>query len=509
MAEPNKKRILLVEDDATISDLVAYNLRRAGYEVLQEHNGRAGLRDRAHRRRRPGAHGPDAPRSGRHGRQQGDRRGASPACPSSCSRRAASARPCWKASSPGPTTTSPSRSTSTCCWPASRRACGAPRPASPWPAAGAGGRRARLSTGDLVLDRDAHTASGPRRARSPSIPRSTTCWSCSSPARATSSPARRSWSGCGTSATLPASRSLDVHVRRLRAKLEQIGAEVELQTVRGVGYRLAPHATEGQRLMRIRWKLPLAFALTTLVFAGIVALVAALALRGVFLDRLEDDMSRQAQPVRGRPGAGGRRLAAAPSARRTFRPSPRRPATPATSASPSSTTTARCWPTRRSTRPRWTTTPTGRRCAQALAGHEGRARRQSATLDQEEVYVAVPLPASDAAWSRGRAADRPAGQPHRRHAGRVVADPAHRVGGPAAAHAGRVLTCSPAPSPRPLERLRDMTARVASRRLRLPHQRPPQATNWENWPTRSTAWPPNWRPRSASWPPRRSARARC
>ena len=41
--ETEKKRILLVEDDATISGLVAYNLKRAGYEVLQEHNGRAGL----------------------------------------------------------------------------------------------------------------------------------------------------------------------------------------------------------------------------------------------------------------------------------------------------------------------------------------------------------------------------------------------------------------------------------------------------------------------------------
>ncbi len=43
MAEPDKKCILLVEDDPTISDLVAYNLRRAGYDVVQEHNGRAGL----------------------------------------------------------------------------------------------------------------------------------------------------------------------------------------------------------------------------------------------------------------------------------------------------------------------------------------------------------------------------------------------------------------------------------------------------------------------------------
>jgi two-component system response regulator VicR len=38
-----RKRILLVEDDATISDLVAFNLKRSGYDVLQEYNGRAGL----------------------------------------------------------------------------------------------------------------------------------------------------------------------------------------------------------------------------------------------------------------------------------------------------------------------------------------------------------------------------------------------------------------------------------------------------------------------------------
>lgn len=36
-------RILLIEDDATISDLLAYNLKRAGYEVTQEYNGRTGL----------------------------------------------------------------------------------------------------------------------------------------------------------------------------------------------------------------------------------------------------------------------------------------------------------------------------------------------------------------------------------------------------------------------------------------------------------------------------------
>ena len=39
---------------------------------------------------------------------------------------------------------------------------------------------------------------------------------------------------------LSSSRTLDVHVRRVRAKLEQVQAEVALQTVRGVGYRLGP-----------------------------------------------------------------------------------------------------------------------------------------------------------------------------------------------------------------------------------------------------------------------------
>ena len=41
--EPESRCILLVEDDPTISDLLAYNLTRAGYQVLQEGNGRAGL----------------------------------------------------------------------------------------------------------------------------------------------------------------------------------------------------------------------------------------------------------------------------------------------------------------------------------------------------------------------------------------------------------------------------------------------------------------------------------
>jgi DNA-binding response OmpR family regulator len=43
MAGEDKTCVLLVEDDVTISDLLAYNLKRAGYRVMQEYNGRAGV----------------------------------------------------------------------------------------------------------------------------------------------------------------------------------------------------------------------------------------------------------------------------------------------------------------------------------------------------------------------------------------------------------------------------------------------------------------------------------
>jgi len=151
--------------------------------------------------------------------------------------------------------------------------------------------------------------------------------------------------------------------------------------------------------VRLRYKLPIAFALTTLVFAGIVALVAALALRGVYLDRLEDDMSLQArqfaavleqeasasvggdtaylQALTDRAGdAGGLRLTLIAHDGTVLADSQVDPATLDNHAN----------------RPE---------VAQALAGHEGRARRQSATLRQEEVYVAIPLPGGDASWSEG------------------------------------------------------------------------------------------------------------
>ena len=151
--------------------------------------------------------------------------------------------------------------------------------------------------------------------------------------------------------------------------------------------------------MRLRYKLPIAFALTTLVFAGIVALVAGIVLESVYQQRLEDDMSLQArqfaavleqeaaagiggdaaylQSLTKQAGnAGGLRLTLIAHTGTVIGDSVADPATMENHA----------------TRPE---------VAQALTGHEGRARRHSATLNQEEVYVAVPLPQAATAWSAG------------------------------------------------------------------------------------------------------------
>ncbi|MBN1631500.1 MAG: HAMP domain-containing protein [Thermoleophilia bacterium] len=148
--------------------------------------------------------------------------------------------------------------------------------------------------------------------------------------------------------------------------------------------------------MRIRWRLPLAFILGTLIFAGIVALVAALALRGEFLDRLEDEMSRQAhqyvatlETLTAPTGTAElQRLTAnvgsAADARFTVIDS-NGWVLADSEADPASLEN-------HSDRPE---------VRQALAGNEARERRDSATLGKEEVYVAIPLPAGQAAWSEG------------------------------------------------------------------------------------------------------------
>ena len=153
--------------------------------------------------------------------------------------------------------------------------------------------------------------------------------------------------------------------------------------------------------MRLRWRIPLAFVLTTALLAGIVALVSALMLRGLLLERLEDDMARQAHQYAAVLGAAGEpaglqtgtadelqsltqavgdagevRFTLVAHDGRVLADSEADPATMENHAD----------------RPE---------VAQALAGHEGRARRQSATLRQQEVYVAIPLPLSSHPWSEG------------------------------------------------------------------------------------------------------------
>jgi two-component system phosphate regulon sensor histidine kinase PhoR len=149
--------------------------------------------------------------------------------------------------------------------------------------------------------------------------------------------------------------------------------------------------------MRLRWRLPLAFVVATALLAGIVALVSALILRPLFLERLEDDMARQAkqyaavltftqgpttagaalQSLTQASGvAGEMRLTVIAHDGAVLADSEADPATLENHAK----------------RPE---------VAQALAGHEGRARRQSSTLGEQMVYVAIPLPASESPWSSG------------------------------------------------------------------------------------------------------------
>ena len=160
------------------------------------------------------------------------------------------------------------------------------------------------------------------------------------------------------------------------------------------------------RPRRLRWRLPLAVALGTLVFAGVVALVSAVILRDVFLDRLEDEMARQARQLVAtlsqldRDQANGdqprlfydpqdlqhfiQEIGQAANARitlidKTGKVLADSEAEPATLEN-------------HGNRPE---------VKQALTGYEARERRRSATLGIEEVYVALPLPASKSPWSEG------------------------------------------------------------------------------------------------------------
>ena len=231
-----KKCILLVEDDATISDLVAYNLRRAGYDVLQEHNGRTGLETALAQSvdlvlmdlMLPGLDGlaasreivrrkPSLPiimltaRSERETILEGFELGADDYILKPFDIEVLLARIHARLRRvPG----------------------GIAVNASPHD----GGR---LTTGDLVLDRDAHVIKTPKgEVRLNPKEHDLLELLLSQPGHLfpREEIVERVWH----QKYMPASRSLDVHIRRLRAKLIQIDASVALQTVRSVGYRLTP-----------------------------------------------------------------------------------------------------------------------------------------------------------------------------------------------------------------------------------------------------------------------------
>jgi two-component system, OmpR family, alkaline phosphatase synthesis response regulator PhoP len=231
--EPHKQLILLVEDDATISELLAYNLRRAGYEVIQEHNGRSGLEtalshpvelvlmdlmlpgldgmtaSREIARRKPGL-----PlimltaRSERETMLQGFESGADDYVTKPFDLELLLAR-----------------------IEARLRRSGV--------AASDSAADSMVATGDLILDRDSYSAS----TSLGTVPLSRKEYELL--ALLLSRPGRlfgreeivhQIWH----QRYMPASRTLDVHVRRLRQKLQEIGAKVTIQTVRGVGYRVGP-----------------------------------------------------------------------------------------------------------------------------------------------------------------------------------------------------------------------------------------------------------------------------
>lgn len=232
MTETDKKRILLVEDDATIAELVAYNLRRAGFEVLQERNGRSGLQTALNEQvdlvlmdlMLPGLDGMTA------SKEISRRRPGLPII-------MLTAKSEREAVLEGFESGADDYITKPFDFEVLLARIGARlrrvRPNSGVP----DGRETGVPLGDLVLDSDAHVLRN-GVGESPLNPKEYDLL-----ALLLSQPGHlfpreeivhRVWHQRYT----PASRTLDVHVRRLRARLESIEAGVTIQTVRGVGYRI-------------------------------------------------------------------------------------------------------------------------------------------------------------------------------------------------------------------------------------------------------------------------------
>jgi DNA-binding response OmpR family regulator len=236
VSESQAKRILLVEDDPTISDLLAYNLRRAGYEVLQEHNGRAGLATALREEvdlvlmdlMLPGLDGMAASR-------EIIRR--KPTLPIIMLTARGERETMLEGFGIGADdyVTKPFDLDLLL----ARIQARLRRTPAGIPLVEGASQTRLLGTGDLVLDRDAHairTSEGEVALNPKEYDLLELLLSRPGHLFPREEIVERVWH----QKYLPSSRSLDVHVRRLRAKLEQVRAGVTLQTVRGVGYRLGP-----------------------------------------------------------------------------------------------------------------------------------------------------------------------------------------------------------------------------------------------------------------------------
>ena len=222
--------ILVVEDDPIIRQTVEYSLKRAGFCRPHRRRRRRSARDGCAHSPRPGAARPHAARHGRLRDRRADPRTTTRRPRSSWSPRSTPSATRCAAWTRAPTTTSPSRSRWRSCSHACARTCAACAPA----------RRSPTT----APSKSATWSSSPRASASRSPASRSSCASRSSSCSSRSPAAR------GQLATrqilaeevwgyehLPSSRTIDVHIRRLRQAVEDPSEYVYVHTVHGMGYR--------------------------------------------------------------------------------------------------------------------------------------------------------------------------------------------------------------------------------------------------------------------------------